>query len=55
MIEYAPFAEVAKSLTEDEIQQENLPTASHSANLRGVVGTERLWLASRVASKRLAG
>jgi hypothetical protein len=59
MVVHALFSGVAKSLTEDEIPQENHPTASHSANLKGVVGTEKLWgqppLASRVVSKRLAG
>jgi len=37
----------------------NIPTVIHSANPRGVVGTEKLWgqspLASRVASEGLAG
>ena len=58
MAEHALFAGVAKSLTEHEMSQGNLPTAT--ATLRGVVvGTEKLWgqppLALRVASKKQVG
>ena len=43
MTEYALFAGVARSLIEVEMSQGNLPTINHLENLRGVVGTEKLW------------
>jgi len=49
--EYAPFAGVARSLIEAEMPQENLPTIDHSVNPKGVVGMEKLWVQSPLASR----
>jgi hypothetical protein len=57
MTEYDQFAGAARSVIEVEISQGNLPTMNHLENLRGVVGTEKLWgqppFASTVALMRL--